>query len=95
MCQLDLLVLLLGYGALLAQPLPPLQVVAGIPVTGIGHGFLCFGLFQLEPDRPRVQLGQDLAFPDPVALFDMDAGDLASDNSFSEIFCLRTLKTLT
>ncbi len=77
--QLDLLALLLGDGVLLDQPVHAVLVAQGVGVGRLGDGHGGLGLPELEPDRLRLELGQDLARGHPVARLDVDAGDLAAD----------------
>ena len=76
--ELDLLALLLGDGVLLDQPVHAFLVAEGVGVAGFGHGHAGLGLLELEADGLGLELGQELALGDPVALLDVDAGDLAA-----------------
>ena len=74
-----LLVLLFGHRVLLDQAVHPLLVLQGVVKAGLGDGHPGLGLLELEPGGFGVELGQDLALADAIALADDDAGDLAAD----------------
>ena len=76
--QFDLLVLGVGDGLLGHQPVHPLLVAGGVLGVGLGHGRAGFRLLELEADRGRVELGQELSFLDELAFLNEDAGDLAA-----------------
>ena len=73
------LALLLGNGVLLDQPVHALLVCRrALAKSGLGHGHAGLGLLELEADGLGLELGQELALGHPVALLDVDAGDLAA-----------------
>ena len=69
--ELRLIVLLLSHGALFVKLGNSLKFLAGVLEIGLRNGKRGLRLLKLEFFRPRVEFGQDLAFPHTIPLFDV------------------------